>query len=68
MQGQVLYRKGEAVRVQVRDLFDANGEFLVDWIHESCVELGTKPYDTWTIDVCNIPSPNSEGPLHETSV
>jgi hypothetical protein len=59
MQGQVLQRHGNGVFVQVRDLFDAEGGLLKDWISQNAVEIGTKLYGTWEIDTCNIPRTSS---------
>ncbi|KAL1800217.1 hypothetical protein ACET3X_000559 [Alternaria dauci] len=39
MQGQALYRRDNKVRVMVQGLFDANGNFLEDWIHEDCIHI-----------------------------
>jgi hypothetical protein len=55
MQGQVLSCSGDAAYVQVRDLFDAKGLPLKDWIHHSCIEIGTRQYGTWEIDTCMVP-------------
>ncbi|KAH6872606.1 hypothetical protein BKA58DRAFT_456197 [Alternaria rosae] len=59
MQGQVLYGHGDKVRVMVKDLFDANGDFLNDWIYRDCIEIGTEPYGTWKMDLCNVPRTRS---------
>jgi hypothetical protein len=63
MQGQVIKREGNGVYVQVVDLFDADGNFLKAWISEKVVDIGTKLYGTWKIDVCNIP----RAPSHLTA-
>jgi hypothetical protein len=60
MQGQVLFREGSGVYVQVRDLFDAKGQFLKDWIHQDAIEIGTKLYGTWEIDICGVPRTSSK--------
>jgi hypothetical protein len=46
---------GVSVRVQVLDLFDANGDYLEDWIHEDFIEIGTEPYGTFKTPISEAP-------------
>jgi hypothetical protein len=59
MQGQVLHCEGPGAYVQVRDLFDAGGQPLKDWISRDAIEIGTTIYGTWEIDVCQVPRTSS---------
>jgi hypothetical protein len=60
MQGQVLHCEGSGAYVQVRDLFDADGQPLKDWISRDFIEIGTTVYGTWEIDVCQVPRTSSK--------
>jgi hypothetical protein len=58
---------GASVRVQVRDLFEPNGDYLEDWIHEDFIEIGTEPYGTFKMDLCNVPRTPSNFTAEEIS-
>jgi hypothetical protein len=57
--------------VEARDVFDKDGNFLKDWISCDVIEIGTKPYGTWEIDVGHVAntssrlSPDNLGPLDD---
>jgi hypothetical protein len=55
MQGEVLHCSGNQAYVEVRDLFNAAGKPLKDWISRECITIGTKKYGTWMIDICQVP-------------
>jgi hypothetical protein len=68
MQGQVLFCQGDGAWVQVRDLFNTKGEFLKDWISRNAIEIGTTPYGTWKIEICQIPRTSSKLTADELSL
>lgn len=41
--------------MRCKDLFDAKEDPLKEWVHEDDIEIGTKLYGDWSMDVCNIP-------------
>ncbi|KAH5747784.1 hypothetical protein HBI17_126290 [Parastagonospora nodorum] len=55
MQGRVLLVEEDSAYVECRDLFQADGKFLRDWISLKAIKMGTKLYGTWEIDTCSIP-------------
>jgi hypothetical protein len=60
MQGVVRNCTGGQAYVEARDLFDAAGNLLKEWIPRSCIEIGTKKYNTWSIDICQVPRISSK--------
>ncbi|KAF2869182.1 hypothetical protein BDV95DRAFT_596840 [Massariosphaeria phaeospora] len=55
MQGLVLGARDDHRYVRVADLFNDNGQPLEDYIRRDHIEIGTKPYGTWQLQLRPIP-------------